>query len=137
MMLLFLIQKSPFSTNQKSGKFMFSVCDFRGWSIISWKWNKDWVIDLNLKFWLPSRVSTLNTNFTSHQFNIILEISLSGIRIFEAKNCFSEKKRRRNKILPKIESETTKNKFPKVVSEISERLFDFRIRNMDAEEINS
>ena len=92
MMLLFLIQKSPFSTNQKSRKFMFSVCDFRGWSIISWKWNKDWVIDLNLKFWLPSRVSTLNTNFTSHQFNIILEISLSGIRIFEAKNCFSEKR---------------------------------------------
>ena len=42
-----------------------------GWSILIWKWNKDWVIDLNLKFWLPSRVSTLNTNFTSHQFNII------------------------------------------------------------------
>ena len=107
-----------------------------GWSILIWKWNKDWVIDLNLKFWLPSRVSTLNTNFTSHQFNII-EISLSGkwIRIFEAKICFSEK-RDAEKKSPKIESETTKNKFPKVVSEISERLFDFRIRNMNAEEIN-
>ena len=80
-----------------------------GWSILIWKWNKDWVIDLNLKFWLPSRVSTLNTNFTSHQFNII-EISLSGkwIRIFEAKICFSEKRdaekfRRKSKVRqPKI-----------------------------------
>ena len=88
-----------------------------GWSILIWKWNKDWVIDLNLKFWLPSRVSTLNTNFTSHQFNII-EISLSGkwIRIFEAKICFSEKRdaekfRRKSKVRqPKI---SFRKSFPK------------------------
>ena len=54
---------------------------------------------------------------------------------FRSENLLQRKKRRRINS-PKIESETTKNKFPKVVSEISERLFDFRIRNMNAEEIN-
>ena len=54
---------------------------------------------------------------------------------FRSENLLQRKKRRR-KISPKIESETTKNKFPEVVSEISERLFDFRIRKLNAEEIN-
>lgn len=139
--LWFLWKKSqefpPIRMEMKILVFRLGFPDM-GWSILIWKWNKDWVIDLNLKFWLPSRVSTLNTNFTSHQFNII-EISLSGkwIRIFEAKICFSEKRdaekiRQKLKVrLPKI---SFRKSFPKYRNGFL--ISELEIQCMNAEEIN-
>ena len=82
------------------------------WSI--WIWSSDFLPASQL--WIQTLRVTNSTSSKSHS----PESGFSKRKIASAK-----------KETPKIgrKSETTKNKFPKVVSEISERLFDFRIRN--------